>query len=192
MTIQLCTLSKNAAYTLNLLSKVDRPGIDNLITYLLNSNYFDSPASTKYHNNFYGGLNQHCINVYKLFVPRNRALDEPIPEDSEIIVSLCHDLCKVGYYYFNGDKWKSNKQHQMSSLHGVLSVQILKQFIELTPEEEAIIKYHMGLFSVYGYTKEYSAEELHEAISKYVAVQVFASCDNEDAHARGGANLCQY
>lgn len=177
-------LSKNKSKTLNLLSQVHRPGINNLINYLLKSNYFQSPASTKYHNNFYGGLNLHCINVYNRFTTRNRRLESPLPEDSEIIVSFCHDLCKVGYYYPSKDRWKGRKNHQMSTLHGVLSVQILKQFIELTPEEEAIIKYHMGLFSVYGYVKEYSAEELHEAISKYPTVQIFASCDNEDAHAR--------
>lgn len=181
------TLSKNKSFTLNLLSQVKRPGMQNLIHYLLNSNYFYSPASTKYHNNFYGGLNLHGINVYKLFVPRNRALSNPIPRESEVLVSLCHDLCKVGYYYHNGAKWKGKRDHQMNSAHGVLSVQILKQFIELTPEEEAIIKFHMGLFSVYGYGKEYSAEELHKMISKYPSVQVFASCDNEDAHSRANS-----
>jgi len=178
------TLSKNKTFTLNLLSQIKRNGIPNLINYLLNSNYFYSPASTKYHNNFYGGLNRHCINVYELFVPRNQALANPIPLESEIIVSFCHDLCKVGYYYHDGTKWKGKKDHLSHGSHGVLSVQILKRFIELTPEEEAVIKYHMGLFSVYGYGKEYSAGEMHKAIAQYPTVQVFASCDNEDAHAK--------
>lgn len=182
--MHLSTLNETKTLTLELLSKVSRPGMDELINYFQTSNYFSSPASTKYHNNFYGGLSLHCMNVYDLFVPRNRALTTPIPWESEIIVSFCHDLCKVDYYYHNGLAWLHHREHKMKNSHGVLSVDILKQFIELSPEEEAIIKFHMGLFSVYGYVKEYSAEELYEAIAKWPTVQIFASCDNEDAHAK--------
>lgn len=177
-------LSKNKNKTLDLLNNVDRPGIDALIYWLETFNFFESPASTKYHNNFEGGLNLHCLGVYDIFSKRNRKLENPVSKESEIICSICHDLCKVDYYYHNGEEWKSKKEHPMNRLHGVLSVDILQHFIELTKEEEAIIKYHMGLFSVYGYVKEYTAEELHDAISKYITVQVFASCDNEEAHKK--------
>lgn len=52
---------------MSLLSSVNREGIDKLIEFLQNSDYFKAPASTKYHGNFEGGLSEHCYNVYTLF-----------------------------------------------------------------------------------------------------------------------------
>ena len=178
------TIAKNRIKTINLLNEVDRPGIPDLIEFLDNTNFFLSPASTKYHNNFYGGLCLHCLNVTKLFIPRVKKIDTSLTRESAIICGLLHDLCKIGYYNNINGQWKSSKNHAANGLHGVLSVDIAKQYIELTPEEEDVIKYHMGLFSVLGYVKEYSVEELYESISKYPSVQIFASCDNEEAHTK--------
>lgn len=168
-----------------MLQEVDRVGITDLVEYLDNTDYFLSPASTKYHNNFQGGLCLHSLNVTKMFVKRMSCVNSSLNKESAILCGLLHDLCKVGYYYKNlNGEWKSNKEHEANNSHGVLSVDIVERYIKLTPEEEAIIKYHMGLFSVFGYVKEYSSEELYEAISKYPSVQIFASCDNEDAHQK--------
>ena len=177
-------ISENKNLTLNLLSLVSRPGITDLTEYLETSSFFDSPASTKYHNNFPGGLCLHSLIVTRMFSKRNEKLENSLPLDSVILCGILHDLCKVGYYHQEGEVWKSDKTHPANQLHGCLSVQIAEQYIKLTPEEEAVIKFHMGLFSVYGYVKEYSAEELHEAISMYPSVQIFAACDNEEAHMK--------
>jgi len=175
---------KNRVSVLNLLSEVKRPGISDLIEYLEESSYFLSPASTKYHNNFYGGLCLHSLKVTNMFLPRINKIENSLTRESAILCGLLHDTCKIGYYNNINGEWKSSKNHAANGLHGVLSVELAEQYIKLTPEEEAVIKFHMGLFSVYGYVKEYSAEELYEAISKYPSVQIFASCDNEEAHRK--------
>ena len=179
------TIVRNRLQVLNMLQEVNRPGITDLIEYLDNTDYFISPASTKYHNNFHGGLCLHSLNVTKMFMKRMSTVNSSINRESAILCGLLHDLCKVGYYYRNmNGEWKSNKEHEANSLHGVLSVDIVERYIKLTPEEEAVIKYHMGLFSVYGYVKEYTTTELYEAISKWPSVQIFAACDNEEAHQK--------
>ena len=53
---------------LDLLKSTEREGIDKLADYLTEStDFFTAPASTKFHNNFRGGLAQHCLNVYENF-----------------------------------------------------------------------------------------------------------------------------
>lgn len=175
---------QNRITALNLLSEVKRTGINDLIEYLDLTGFFISPASTKYHNNFYGGLCLHSLNVTKMFLPRIQKVDASINRESAIVCGLLHDMCKIGYYSNINGEWKSSKNHAANSLHGVLSVEMAEQYIKLTPEEESVIMYHMGLFSVFGYVQEYTAEELHDAISKYPSVQIFASCDNEEAHQK--------
>jgi hypothetical protein len=168
--------------TLVLLEGLDRPGICSLVKFLRFSNFFTSPASTKFHGCEEGGLCNHSFRVYELFRERNRNMKNPVPEDSEIICGLLHDVCKIGYYEKQGDVWVRKKDHPANRSHGVLSVKIIKQYIDLTPEEEAIIKYHMGLFSVFGLVREYKTKNLYEAIARYPSVQIFAACDNEEAH----------
>lgn len=174
----------NRIQAINLLNEVKRPGISDLIEYLDLTGFFLDPASSKYHNNFQGGLCLHSLNVTKLFLPRIKISDTSINRESAIICGLLHDICKIGYYARTNGVWKSNKGHDANKLHGCLSVLRAEEFIKLTPEEEAVIQYHMGLFSVFGYVQEYSAEELYEAIAKYPSVQIFAACDNEEAHRR--------
>ena len=184
MTLKSSSIVRNRIKTINLLNEVNRPGIPDLIEFLDSTNFFLSPASTKYHNNFYGGLCLHSLEVTKLFTPRVKKIDTSLTRESAILCGLLHDLCKIGYYNNINGQWKSSKNHAANGLHGVLSVDIAKQYIELTPEEEDVIKYHMLLHSIFGYIHEYSVEELYEAIKKYPSVQIFASCDNEEAHMK--------
>ena len=53
---------------LQLLKEVKREGIDELIKFLENSDFFTAPASTKFHSAFEGGLCKHSINVYNRFI----------------------------------------------------------------------------------------------------------------------------
>ena len=86
----------------SILRKVNRQNadIEGLITKLTYSQFFTSPASTKYHNAFEGGLVDHSLNVYynlKSLV-NAKHLTEEIPEESIIICGLLHDISKMGYY----------------------------------------------------------------------------------------------
>lgn len=51
---------------IELLKTVNRDGIDKLIEWLEKTDFFTSPASTKYHGNFEGGLAEHTYLVYTL------------------------------------------------------------------------------------------------------------------------------
>ena len=82
---------------------IHRQGIDELVRYLENSDFFDAPASTKFHGSYEGGLVQHSIDVYNAlhdelaFIYGDNYL-QVYSEETIAIVSLFHDLCKVGRY----------------------------------------------------------------------------------------------
>ena len=49
---------------IKLLKETNREGMDKLIEFLENSDFFEAPASTRYHGNFKGGLVEHSMKVY--------------------------------------------------------------------------------------------------------------------------------
>lgn len=149
---------------LKILSGIKREGINELISYLNESGFFTAKCSSKHHLSVVGGLATHSYHVYKNFKHKNERWNLNIPEDSVKIISLLHDVCKL--------------EQEDKSKHGSKSVEILERFITLTEEEKLTIKYHMGLFSVFGY-ENFKPEEVHQAIDIYPSVQTFASTDME-------------
>lgn len=85
---------------LELLKKVKREGIDELIQFLEKSDFFIAPASTRFHGNHEGGLVEHSIKVYEILKHKveNSILKIDIPEESIIIIGLLHDICKTNFY----------------------------------------------------------------------------------------------
>lgn len=81
-----------------LFSKVDREGISNLLNYLDKHGYYTAPASTKFHGNYEGGLAEHSINVCAMLYRENKANNGCLENDSIIVCSLAHDLCKLDFY----------------------------------------------------------------------------------------------
>jgi len=88
---------------LELWHQVNRPGIEDLIKFLQESDFFIAPCSTNHHLACPGGLARHSLNVYgvlhgkiDLFSDRNCNLS--IFEESVIVTALGHDLCKVNFY----------------------------------------------------------------------------------------------
>ena len=49
---------------------IKRQGADMLLQWLVSTDFFIAPASTKYHCAFEGGLALHSINVYKILKKR--------------------------------------------------------------------------------------------------------------------------
>ena len=43
---------------------IRRPGAASLLNWLLTTDFFEAPASTKYHGNFAGGLVLHSMHVF--------------------------------------------------------------------------------------------------------------------------------
>lgn len=140
---------------------IKREGADKLLAFLESSDFFDAPASTRFHSAFEGGLCSHSVNVYKrlLFNIENEFGEDwenHYSHESIAICSLLHDLCKVDYYkkdYRNvkeNDKWIKKecfvKEEVLPYGHGEKSVYIIHSFIKLSREEAIAINWHMGGF----------------------------------------------
>ena len=83
----------------NLLLKTNRHNMDKLIEWLDNSDFKTAPASTKYHDCQPGGLLKHSLQVYYNMYDYQHMINYfDIPEESIIIMSLLHDICKVNCY----------------------------------------------------------------------------------------------
>lgn len=151
---------------LNLLGKVQRTGIDKLIKYLKDSDYFTAPASANMHSNTEGGLALHSLKVYYNLVGLTQLKHINISEESLIICALLHDLCKVDFYVKGtrnkkiDGKWVAvdcwDYSRTFPAGHGEKSVFRILQYITLTEDEMLAIRWHMGGFEE---TKGYDLTE---------------------------------
>lgn len=132
-----------------LLKQINREGMDNLIEFLERSDFFEAPASTRFHGCFKGGLLAHSMKVYEILKTKTE------DSDSVKIIALLHDICKVNYYktdYRNAKNeqgvWEKVPYYTVDDLipygHGEKSVMMISEFIKLTPEERYAIRWHMG------------------------------------------------
>lgn len=126
--------------------------------YLFTEGFFRSPASTKYHGAYEGGLFDHSFAVMNFLVQlsADNALKWKRVE-SPFIVGMFHDLCKIDCYRhpvmaetiggekIYGDGWEYNADTLFKG-HGDKSLMLLSQHIVLTEEEALCIRYHMGAF----------------------------------------------
>jgi len=152
---------------IELLRSTGRDGIENLITYMTESNFFTAPCSTLHHLCKPGGLAEHSLNVYNFMwdifhQSHHMTSSSMLNAGNIIIVSLLHDLGKSTYrgrptyepnYLASGkvsDKkpFEVNKESYFN--HELKSILIAKQFIELTDDEEFAIYYHNGLYELSG------------------------------------------
>lgn len=154
---------------IKLLKISNRRGIDKLIEWLETTDFFTAPASTKYHLAKKGGLAEHSLNVYDELVNEYGVSDNI---GSLIIVALLHDICKANFYSIGernvkrGNKWVQEPYYiiedQLPIGHGEKSVMIIQKFIELSDEEIAAIRWHMGAYE----PKEHYSS-LSKAFTKY-------------------------
>lgn len=146
-------------------SKIKREGADKLLDYLLSpaSDFFVAPASSRFHSSYEGGLLDHSLNVYDCLVSyldseRAKGFGFSYSEESIAIVSLLHDLCKVGVYKkgFRNVKDEKGTWHKVDTFeyddqlpygHGEKSVYIISGYMRLTREEAFAIRFHMGYSS---------------------------------------------
>ena len=142
---------------------ITRPGAEELLDYLENhSDFFEAPASTRFHMSYEGGLVEHSLNVYeclKAYLERERVRDVyglQVSDETLAVVSLLHDVCKTNCYQksFRNVKDENGKWQRVPSYdfsdpmpygHGEKSVYIISGFMHLTREEAIAIRYHMGV-----------------------------------------------
>lgn len=137
---------------------IRRPGSKELLEFLKRSDFFDAPASTRFHGSYPGGLLDHSMNVYKALNQLIYAFIRENTWDNETIsiVSLLHDLTKVGFYsreYKNvkeDGRWISKEVYVVKDTfpcgHGEKSVIMIQRYMQLTDEEVLAIRCHMGAF----------------------------------------------
>lgn len=108
-----------------------------------------APASTKYHGHYTGGLFDHSVAVMNALVDLTDriSLKWQRPE-SPYLVGFFHDLCKADSYYTE-DEGRTFYHDDDTLLrgHGDKSVMLLSTLTQLTGEEVACIRYHMGAFT---------------------------------------------
>lgn len=150
---------------------ISRPGSDNLLSWLEGTDFFEAPASTRFHLARPGGLVEHSIHVFerlqKLYrMERVEAdavgenwLDYLMAEEMETIAvcGLLHDICKANFYAVEMRNRKNEQgqwekypfyivDDQLPYGHGEKSAYIASGFMKLTREEAMAIRWHMGGF----------------------------------------------
>ena len=110
--------------------------------------FFTAPASTKHHGAYEGGLFDHSLATAEALVEFTNKLDLKWERpESPYIVGMFHDLCKCDNYivnYFDGG-YIHNPDIIIPG-HGDKSVIMLSQYMKLTDEEIACIRWHMGAY----------------------------------------------
>lgn len=174
---------------------ITRPGADKLLAWLETTDFFEAPASTRFHLSRPGGLVEHSIHVYHrlhdLFVSeRQNRENEPFIElsDSEeetiAICGLLHDICKANFYAVEMRNRKNEQgqwekypfyvvNDQLPYGHGEKSVYIISGFMKLTREEAMAIRWHMGFsdndFRAGGFSVGIAFEKLPLALLTHMA-----------------------
>ena len=133
-----------------LLLSTKRKGVENLIAFLATTDYYVAPASKNFHSSFIGGLTAHSCTVLNILSDKIDSLtvETEWREDTIIICSLLHDLCKIGTYKRNGAIYITEDDFPLG--HGVKSVILAMEYIKLTDFEKMAITHHMGVPETYG------------------------------------------
>jgi len=169
---------------------VKREGADKILEYLKSTDFFTSPASTRFHGNFNGGLVEHCVRVYNRF--RNLLenefgkdyLKKDGIEESIAIIALLHDVCKVNCYKTEMRNVKEDGawvqkpyyayQDPLPYGHGEKSVYMITAYMRLTREEAMAINWHMGAFDA---RAKDSNSTLNTAFHQYPLALLFHTAD---------------
>lgn len=168
---------------------IKRDGADNLLDWLINSDFFTAPASSKFHSAYEGGLCAHSLNVFERYVKLltmeyGDQFTDKISMESVAIIALLHDVCKVDFYkteYRNvkvDGQWIQVPYYSIEDKlpygHGEKSVYIVGSFIKLTREEAMAINWHAGGFDERVRGGSYA---MAEAYYKFPNAMIFHTAD---------------
>ena len=172
---------------------IHREGAEELLNYLLSTDFFEAPASARYHSAVAGGLCQHSLNVYdclRAYLARPRVQQvygltgEDYSEESVAVVALLHDLCKIGCYRpgFRNVKDERGQWQKVATYnfeddfpfgHGEKSVWMVMKYMKLTDQEAFAIRYHMG------FSGEEDARTVGQALAKFPLAFALNVADSE-------------
>ena len=169
------------------------PYIKFILEWLRTTDFYTSPASTKYHDACYGGLLNHTLEVYKQLIGlRSVPKFKDVVENhwwSAVFVVLVHDWCKMGRYesYLRNVKnddtgaWEKVpsfkiREDDMTHLgHGtqslIMAMQVCNsQYTSLSFDEMAAIRWHMDNWDI-GHYDEGDLAKCNEKIPMVRMVQ---------------------
>lgn len=143
---------------------IKRDGIENLLQFVEGTDFYTSPASTRYHGSFEGGLVLHSLNVFAELKKLCTWYDCDVSMESIALVALFHDLCKADTYTIEM-RWRKNDNNQWEQYptykrdekfayggHGSKSVYLVQSFMRLEPFEASAINCHMGQWDATTYS----------------------------------------
>ncbi len=135
---------------------IHRDGIEQLLDFIVKSDFFAAPASTRFHGNFAGGLCQHSLNVYDVLTDLCGRYYPAASPETIAIVALFHDFCKINFYKktFRNVKnketgvWEEKLAWEIDEKvplgHGEKSCILIQWYMKLSLEELLAIRWHMG------------------------------------------------
>ncbi len=175
--------------------------MDKLINYIENqSDMFTAPSSTRFHLSVEGGLLQHSLNVYDALKGILKQNDDQsfsymvagqeiakISEETLIIITLLHDICKTKLYTTEKRNKKVDNQwimvdsfavdDQIPYGHGEKSVMMIESCMKLSMEERMAIRWHMGFPETYIAKRTFTT-----AFEKFPIIWALHSADMLAAH----------
>lgn len=147
---------------------ITRKGNEQLVDWLETfTDFFEAPASAKYHGAHPGGLLEHSLNVYhRLLEIAERdmlpadSVGELDPEDLETVavLGLLHDICKVNCYKTETKRrrdpetgrWEDYQGYtfrdDLPLGHGEKSLYLIARYMDLNPGEAMAVRWHMGAY----------------------------------------------
>ncbi len=133
-----------------------------LLDFLEESGFYEAPASGGNHLHIPGGLAQHSLNVFDAMNNIYKTMTDNIDFSSVVICSILHDLGKVGDFsepnyienYLKSGKVSTSKPYATNPNipyvdHEIRSVEFIRRYIELSPEEYQAILFHNGLYGTF-------------------------------------------
>ena len=176
-----------------LLRSTNRQGVENVINFLNSTDFYIAPASTKYHSNYREGLVNHSLTVLELmrqyrdmWVMMKPELASKLTDESLIICSILHDLCKCNLYSEQQKMVKDDRGDWTTKMvyvyndtfpigHGEKSVIMLQAIgMPLNFDEMLAIRYHMAFWGDLGTEAKAS---LHAAIEMSSLVSLIQIAD---------------
>ena len=139
-------INHNNEIFIDLLRNTGRNNVGYLIKFLCEeTDFFVAPASAKYHLNIPGGLVYHSLSVYEMLCKLCDDIPIFIKDDTKIITSLLHDVCKTNTYVWNELEGKYERKDRLPIGHGDKSIMVIQQSgFQLTKQEMGMIRWHMA------------------------------------------------
>lgn len=203
---------------LTVLDEADLPKdrVERFKEWLLKSDFFEAPASTKYHLACRGGLCQHTLNVLHCVIDLYNKLPTvpPIPYEDLLLAAILHDISKVNFYesYTRNEKqycpggtkcddrgrtfnWVSVDSYKVREAadrfvfasHAQNAEFMARHFFDLSTEVSCAILHHMGPYD----TEVSTGTQLSEIFSHHPLAALLHAADFLATHVLEGANAVE-